>query len=176
MEDEEMIKLIDEGLPEYITQETQSYQIFNETDLLACIYNFIKKAIQSDDCWPDWSVRCNTTLGSKIPDILVCYERKPIVVMEIKCDLHPQTANIPYQKLTEDYKKLRYYFNQNSSLLRGYLAAVFDTDRDRKYTAKPDDTNDDIKEIFVNVREFGDYLDWKKIWSNQLKLIPDESQ
>jgi len=169
MENEELIKLIDEGLREYIAQETQNYQIFNETDLLACIYNFIRKAIQSDDCWPDWSVRCNTTLGSKIPDILVCYDRKPIVVMEIKYDIHPQTANIPYQKLMDDYRKLRYFLDQNPSLIRGYLAAVFDTDKDRQYTAKPDDINDNIGEIYVNVREFGDYPDWKKIWSRQSK-------
>lgn len=176
MENEELIKLIDDGLHRYIADETQNHQIFNEADLQACIYSYLKRIIQTDDCWPDWSIRCTPTLGGKIPDILVCYDKKPLVVMEVKCDLHPQTSNIPYQKLIEDYEKLRYYFDQNSSLLRGYLVAVFDTDKNRRYTVKSADANDDIREMFVNVREFGDYLDWKKIWSNQLKLIPDESQ
>jgi hypothetical protein len=176
MENEELIKLIDDGLHSYIVQETRNHQIFNEADLQACIYNYLKRIVQSDDCWPDWSVRCTPTLGGKIPDILLCYDKKPLVVMEIKCDLYPQTANIPYQKLAEDYEKLRYYLNHNSSLLRGYLLVVFDTDKDSKYTAKPDDTNDDIREIFVNVREFSEYLDWKDIWSGHLKLAPDKLQ
>jgi hypothetical protein len=171
---DDLIKLVDDGLHRYIVQETQNHQIFNEADLQACIYNYLKRIIQSDDCWPDWSIRCTPTLGSKIPDILVCYERKPIVVMEIKCALDPQTANLPYQKLTDDYEKLRHYFDQNSNLLRGYLVVVFDTNRDRKYSAKPDAINDEIREIFVNVKEFGDYLDWKEIWSRFFKLVPDK--
>jgi hypothetical protein len=55
MENDELIKLIDDGLHRYIADETQNHQIFNEADLQACTYDYVKRIVRSDDCWPDWS-------------------------------------------------------------------------------------------------------------------------
>jgi len=171
-EGERLYTYIETYVKDKIIQDLHGYRLFSERDLHANVYYHLRRALGDKK---DWIVRCEPSMSKYRPDIVVFNLYSPKIVLELAFLRGDGTPVYPHQKLNEDRKVLRAMRNRYDTIGKGFLITVFDADKEYIYTEKKDEDWEKhyYREIFMNVREFRGYEEWKGNWliirSNQYR-------
>jgi hypothetical protein len=150
-------------LPLVILEELYKLRMFTEMEMHAVVYSQLRRFLVDR---PDWYVRCNFSVGSQRPDIVLFDRYKPKVVLELGLSLLARQPYFNRTKAEKDRKKLLSYSKRAS---KGYLILVHDGPLGQDYSTRRGANAERYyyDEVLLNVRDFfeSDYERWKKEWS-----------
>ena len=122
------------SLDDFIATDLLNHDIFNERDMNASAYYYIReyfrKRKKEDD---NIYVRCESRLLGKNPDIVVYERGKPVYLFEFKC-FPKKKDSISESAIDSDLFKIARIMKKIPSLKWGFFFVIYDADKMLNYS------------------------------------------
>lgn len=167
-----LIEFVEGQLKLEIIREVKSLKIFNESDLQCSLHRCLNTCLTSKS--NNWLIKNSPKLYDlRSPDILIFYNKTPIILFELKCKIWNDSKHFPENnkgELKDDKSKIIKFKRKYKTIQRAYIFAVFDAYPEKVHSFRKDSDRHYYREIYINVGEFDNYENWKQEWVEKRDL------